>query len=135
MPDDLPLFTRLSCTDWIEGGWDLPQSVELVSGPVWMNISRFQSERDDAATIEAAKRAVVERVNGRARSQDGGLVVEADQVLARITAEVEALSPALVFVDSFRSVMLESQFQAEGQIGMQTSFVEFIEDNKPIVFQ
>jgi ATP-binding cassette subfamily C protein PrsD len=35
----------------------LPQSVELVSGPVWMNISRFQSERDDKATIEAARRA------------------------------------------------------------------------------
>ncbi len=29
MPEDLPLFTRLSCTDWIEGGWDLPQSIEL----------------------------------------------------------------------------------------------------------
>lgn len=35
----------------------LPQSVELVAGPVWMNISRFQSERDDKATIEAARRA------------------------------------------------------------------------------
>lgn len=29
MPDGLPLFTRLSCTDWVEGGWDLPQSTEL----------------------------------------------------------------------------------------------------------
>lgn len=28
-PADLPLFARLSCTDWAEGGWDLPQSVEL----------------------------------------------------------------------------------------------------------
>lgn len=26
---DFPLFTRISCTDWVEGGWDLPQSVEL----------------------------------------------------------------------------------------------------------
>ncbi len=32
-----------------------------------------------------------------------------EQVLARITQEVEAFSPALVFVDSFRSVMLEAQ--------------------------
>lgn len=30
-----------------------------------------------------------------------------DRVLTRITAEVEASSPALVFVDSFRSIMLE----------------------------
>jgi 2,4-dienoyl-CoA reductase-like NADH-dependent reductase (Old Yellow Enzyme family) len=29
MPDDMPLFTRISCTDWVEGGWDLPQSIEL----------------------------------------------------------------------------------------------------------
>ncbi len=36
------------------------------------------------------------------------------QVLARITQEVEAFSPALVFVDSFRSVMLEVQHQSRG---------------------
>jgi 2,4-dienoyl-CoA reductase-like NADH-dependent reductase (Old Yellow Enzyme family) len=29
MADDMPLFTRISCTDWAEGGWDLPQSIEL----------------------------------------------------------------------------------------------------------
>jgi 2,4-dienoyl-CoA reductase-like NADH-dependent reductase (Old Yellow Enzyme family) len=28
-PDRLPLFLRVSCTDWTEGGWDLPQAVEL----------------------------------------------------------------------------------------------------------
>ena len=28
-PDHLPLFVRLSCTDWVEGGWDLAQSIEL----------------------------------------------------------------------------------------------------------
>jgi len=29
MPADMPLFTRISCTDWVEGGWDIEQSVEL----------------------------------------------------------------------------------------------------------
>ena len=29
MPDTMPLFVRISATDWIEGGWDLDQSVEL----------------------------------------------------------------------------------------------------------
>ena len=29
VPDRLPLFVRISATDWVEGGWDLPQSVEL----------------------------------------------------------------------------------------------------------
>ncbi|MDP6172979.1 MAG: NADH:flavin oxidoreductase/NADH oxidase [Rhodospirillales bacterium] len=28
-PDDLPLFVRLSCTDWLEGGVDLDDTVEL----------------------------------------------------------------------------------------------------------
>jgi 2,4-dienoyl-CoA reductase-like NADH-dependent reductase (Old Yellow Enzyme family) len=29
MPPDMPLFTRISSTDWVEGGWDLAQSIEL----------------------------------------------------------------------------------------------------------
>jgi len=28
-PEELPLFVRLSATDWLPGGWDLPQSVQL----------------------------------------------------------------------------------------------------------
>ncbi len=27
--EELPLFARFSCTDWLPGGWDVPQSVEL----------------------------------------------------------------------------------------------------------
>ncbi len=29
LPDRLPMFVRLSCTDWIDGAWDLPQSIAL----------------------------------------------------------------------------------------------------------
>lgn len=29
MPESMPLFVRISCTDWVEGGWDISQSVEL----------------------------------------------------------------------------------------------------------
>jgi len=28
-PEELPLFVRISATDWVEGGWDLEQSIEL----------------------------------------------------------------------------------------------------------
>lgn len=28
-PEDLPVFVRISSTDWTDGGWDLEQSVEL----------------------------------------------------------------------------------------------------------
>jgi 2,4-dienoyl-CoA reductase (NADPH2) len=29
IPETMPLFVRISATDWYEGGWDLPQSIEL----------------------------------------------------------------------------------------------------------
>lgn len=29
MPDSMPLFVRVSATDWVEGGWDLEQSIAL----------------------------------------------------------------------------------------------------------
>jgi len=29
MPDELPLFVRISATDWVDKGWDLPQSILL----------------------------------------------------------------------------------------------------------
>ncbi|WP_448589352.1 NADH:flavin oxidoreductase/NADH oxidase [Thermodesulfobium sp.] len=30
MPNDMPLFVRISVTDWIEKGWDVNQSIEFV---------------------------------------------------------------------------------------------------------
>ena len=30
-PEELPLFVRLSCTDWTDGGWDPEQSVRLAA--------------------------------------------------------------------------------------------------------
>lgn len=30
-PDELPLFVRISATDWVEGGWDLESSVKLAA--------------------------------------------------------------------------------------------------------
>ena len=29
IPESMPLFVRISATDWVDGGWDLPQSIEL----------------------------------------------------------------------------------------------------------
>jgi 2,4-dienoyl-CoA reductase-like NADH-dependent reductase (Old Yellow Enzyme family) len=28
-PDEAPLFVRLSCTDWVQGGWDIDECVDL----------------------------------------------------------------------------------------------------------
>lgn len=40
VPDDFPLFVRISATDWAEGGWDAAQSVELarVLGPMGVDL-------------------------------------------------------------------------------------------------
>jgi len=39
-PENLPLFVRVSATDWVEGGWDLPQTVELARqlGPLGVDL-------------------------------------------------------------------------------------------------
>ncbi len=39
-PEELPLFLRISATDWAEGGWDVEQSVELVRalGPLGVDL-------------------------------------------------------------------------------------------------
>ena len=30
LPDEMPLFVRISATDWVEGGWTMEETVELV---------------------------------------------------------------------------------------------------------
>jgi 2,4-dienoyl-CoA reductase-like NADH-dependent reductase (Old Yellow Enzyme family) len=39
-PENLPLFVRISATDWVDGGWDLAQSVELARllGPLGVDL-------------------------------------------------------------------------------------------------
>lgn len=63
-----------------------------------------------------------DKINEAIRFVNLGSVVATgnfDQVLARITQEVEAVSPALIFVDSFRSMTMEGQPQANGSISLQ----------------
>jgi circadian clock protein KaiC len=50
---------------------------------------------------------------------DAAATGDFNQVLARITQEIEAFSPALVFVDSFRSVLREAEHQPEDAINLQ----------------
>lgn len=63
-----------------------------------------------------------EKINASIRFvnlSDDVLIGNFDQVLTRITTEVEAYSPTLVFVDSFRSVLLEAGRQAQGAYNHQ----------------
>jgi len=56
-PDNLPLFLRISCTDWMPGGWDLPDSVALARmvGPLGVDLIDCSSGGlDPAARIPAS---------------------------------------------------------------------------------
>ncbi len=37
-PDNLPLLVRISATDWVEGGWDVEQSLELVRQLLFLGV-------------------------------------------------------------------------------------------------
>ena len=51
-PDDLPLFVRLSCTDWAEGGLAIDDTVEL---------ARMLRERGDVDLIDCSSGGTVSR--------------------------------------------------------------------------
>jgi 2,4-dienoyl-CoA reductase (NADPH2) len=40
MPESMPLLVRISATDWVDGGWDLSQSIELAKmlGPLGVDL-------------------------------------------------------------------------------------------------
>jgi 2,4-dienoyl-CoA reductase-like NADH-dependent reductase (Old Yellow Enzyme family) len=44
-PADLPLFVRLSCTDWVEDGWDLAEAVA---------VARMLKERGDVDLVDCS---------------------------------------------------------------------------------
>lgn len=50
-PERLPLFVRISASDWVEGGWDIEQSVELAKqiGPLGVDLIDCSSGGNIAA--------------------------------------------------------------------------------------
>jgi 2,4-dienoyl-CoA reductase-like NADH-dependent reductase (Old Yellow Enzyme family) len=51
-PEELPLFVRFSCTDWVEGGWTLEESVALAK----------LLKQDGADLIDCSSGAILPRV-------------------------------------------------------------------------
>ena len=84
-----------------------------VLGEPPLKMLRYQQQFSffDAAKINSSIRFV--------NLSDDVSIGSFQQVLARITAEVEEFSPALVFVDSFRSVMLEAGRHEQGMLNLQ----------------
>ena len=86
-PERLPLFIRISCTDWADGGWDIDQSVELAR-----SLSKLGVDLVDCSSggnVADAKIPIApgyqvpfaERIRRDARIMTGavGMITEADQ--------------------------------------------------------
>ncbi|MCA9291377.1 MAG: NADH:flavin oxidoreductase/NADH oxidase [Phycisphaerales bacterium] len=54
MPDDLPLLVRLSCTDWVDGGWTIEDSVEVARRLLTMGVDLI-----DCSSGGAVRRAPI----------------------------------------------------------------------------
>lgn len=94
LPDDVPLFVRISATDWVEGGWDLEQSVALAkkllplgadlidasSGALLPGV-RIPVQRNYQVPFAAAIRKEAKIMTGAV-----GLITEVDQANEIITS-------------------------------------------------
>jgi 2,4-dienoyl-CoA reductase-like NADH-dependent reductase (Old Yellow Enzyme family) len=106
-PETLPLWVRISATDWTEGGWDLEQSVRLAKllGPMGVDLVDCSSGGNVAhATIPVAPNYQVPfaaRIRADAKVATGavGLITEAAQaeaILERGEADVVLLARELL---------------------------------------
>jgi 2,4-dienoyl-CoA reductase-like NADH-dependent reductase (Old Yellow Enzyme family) len=91
-PERLPLFVRISCTDWKEGGWDLDHAVELARrmrehGVDLVDCSSGGAVHDQQIAIGPGYQVpFAERIRGDAGVPTGavGLITEAQQADAII---------------------------------------------------
>ena len=107
LPEELPLFVRISATDWAEGGWDLDQSVELAK-----ELKALGVDLIDCSSGGLIPRAQIQLGTGyqvpfaaRIRAEAGlptgavGLITDpgqAEQVLAQGSADLVLLGRELL---------------------------------------
>ena len=98
-PAELPLFVRISVKDWVDGGWDIPDSVELARrlGPLGVDLIDCSS---GGAVLEQqipihpgyqVPLAHAVREGGEIKSAAVGLIskpVQAEQILANERADL-----------------------------------------------
>ena len=94
MPEAMPLFVRISATDWAEGGWDLDQSVELAKALCPLGVDLIDAS--SGALVPHAKIPVgknyqvpfAAEIRRRAGIMTGavGMITEAEQANEIITS-------------------------------------------------
>jgi 2,4-dienoyl-CoA reductase-like NADH-dependent reductase (Old Yellow Enzyme family) len=106
-PSRYPLFVRISATDWVEGGWDLPQSIELSRRLKGIGIDLIDCS--SGALVPRAKMPIglgyqvpfAEAIRRDAGIATGavGLITEpaqAEQIIAEEKADVVLLARAML---------------------------------------
>jgi len=106
-PERLPLFVRISATDWIEGGWDIEQSVRL--SEALRDIGVDLIDCSSGGNVAKAKIPVgpgyqvpfAERIRGEARIATGavGLItepVQANDIVASGQADAVIMARELL---------------------------------------
>ena len=106
-PDELPLWVRISATDWAEGGWDIDQSVELsrLLGPRGVDLIDVSSggavRHQQIVAAPGYQVPFAERIRREAGIATGavGLITEAaqaDAIVASGQADVVLLARELL---------------------------------------
>ena len=107
-PGRYPLFVRISATDWAEGGWDLPQSIELSRR--FKDVGVDLIDCSSGAMVGAGEDADRPRLPGAVRRRDpargrhrnrarSGMITEpkqAEQIIAEGKADVVLLARAML---------------------------------------
>jgi len=106
-PDELPLWVRISATDWAEGGWDLPEAVRLAARLRAAGVDLVDCSSGGAvahqrvATGPGYQVPFAERIRREAGARTGavGLITEparADAVLREGRADVVLLGRVML---------------------------------------
>ena len=106
-PDELPLWVRISATDWAEGGWDIDESVELAAllatrGVDLIDVSSGGAVRHQQVVAAPGYQVpFAERIRREAGIATGavGLITEpaqADAIIAAGQADVVLLARELL---------------------------------------
>lgn len=102
-PERLPLFVRISTTDWVDGGWDLEQSLELVRTllPLGVDLidcsSAGSTSRASIPVGTGYQTAFAERIRRETGAKTGavGLItspVQADHIIRSSQADLVLLA-------------------------------------------
>jgi len=94
MPSDLPLFVRLSASDWAEGGWDLDQTVRLSRDLAALGVDLIDASSGGAVSTQQITLApgyqvpFAERIRAEAGVATAavGLITEPEQADAIVRA-------------------------------------------------